>query len=193
MVAGAAQIGPAGTVEAWFESVGDLLGGGVTVMCASAARIASERAKVPLPCRRQIVASFSGFTSRVGPEFILVAATKRKIMRSLVFTVTAAAALWPAGLMTSSDVGAAPLPSATYFRSAADQLNMDEKVVCYGFGWRGWGVYPGWFRPACAGAYGAPAYVVPAPDYLAAPVYPAANRCWVRPGRDGRPGYWASC
>jgi hypothetical protein len=80
----------------------------------------------------------------------------------------------------------------------ADQGAKIEKVVCYGYGWRGWGVYPGWLRPACTGAYAAPGYVVPGPAVAApavvvpvAPVAPAMGRCWVAP--DGRQGYWAAC
>jgi hypothetical protein len=82
----------------------------------------------------------------------------------------------------------------TAVRPASNSLNAVENVACYGFGWRGWGVYPGWFRPACAGAWVAPGYVVAAPVYApVAPVYPAAGRCWIPPGPDGRPGYWAVC
>jgi hypothetical protein len=116
-------------------------------------------------------------------------------MRKFVLAFAGIAAFLPAGLI-SSPLSAAPLPSITAGRSVDDNIEAVEKVVCYGFGWRGWGVYPGWFRPACTGAYLAPDYVVPAPVYApvyTAPVYPAANRCWIPPGPDGRPGYWAAC
>jgi len=93
------------------------------------------------------------------------------------------------GLLTSTPGEAMPL-SVT--RSAAAGIDQIEAVACYGFGWRGWGVYPGWFRPACNGAFAAPPYPAPSPTY-AVPVYPTANRCWVPPAPDGRPGYWAAC
>lgn len=117
-------------------------------------------------------------------------------MRKFILAFARIAALLPAGLMASSPLSAGPLPSQAAIRSVGDNLDAAENVLCYGFGWRGWGVYPGWFRPACTGVYVAPGYVVPAPAYApvyAAPAYLAANRCWIPPGPDGRPGYWAAC
>ncbi len=117
-------------------------------------------------------------------------------MRKFVLAFAATAALLPAGLMASSPASAGPLPPAASVRLVGDSPEVAEKVICYGFGWRGWGVYAGWFRPACTGAWAAPAYVVPAPVYAPAyvgPVHPAANRCWIPPGPDGRPGHWATC
>jgi hypothetical protein len=101
-----------------------------------------------------------------------------------------------AGLMASSPLSAGPLPPAAAVRQVDNNLNVVENVVCYGFGWRGWGIYAGWFLPACTGVWVAPAYVVPAPVYPPAyvpPAEPAANRCWIPPGPDGRPGRWAAC
>jgi hypothetical protein len=107
-------------------------------------------------------------------------------------------ALLPACLMASSPLSAGPLkwtPTAEV-RQVDERLKVAENVVCYGFGWRGWGIYAGWFRPACSGAWVAPAYVVPAPVYAPAyvgSVHPAANPCWIPSGPDGRPGHWAAC
>jgi hypothetical protein len=112
-------------------------------------------------------------------------------MRKLVSALTRLAAILPVVLIVPSSVIAGPLLGAAAVRPAGDGLVV-ENVACYGFGWRGWGIYPGWFRPACA--YVAPGYVVTAPVYApVAPVYPTAGRCWVPPGPDGRPGYWAAC
>ena len=76
----------------------------------------------------------------------------------------------------------------------ADSVRTVKSIACYGFGWRGWGVYPG-LHPAClrvAPAYVAPGYVAAAPVY-AAPAYPVAGRCWIPATPDGRAGYWAAC
>ena len=101
-------------------------------------------------------------------------------------TLALLAAILPAAVSTSPLAGA-PLQAAAAVRSAAGNLGMTEQVACYGFGWRGWGIYPGWY-PACnRPLYAAPVYA--APDY---PV-PAPGRCWVPPTPDGRPGYWATC
>ena len=113
-------------------------------------------------------------------------------MRNRTVRLAAAAAILPASLMASSPLGAAPIaPPAA---AAADHSPPAEKVICYGYGWRGWGVYPGWLRPACTGAYVVPGYVA-APVYppaYAGPAYPP-GRCWVAPSPDGHPGYWAAC
>jgi hypothetical protein len=72
-------------------------------------------------------------------------------------------------------------------RLALEQLAPVKTVACYGFGWRGWGIYPGWY-PACYPV--APVY---APGYVvAAPAYPP-GRCWVSGSPDGRGGYWKAC
>src|SRR6476619_831553 len=57
--------------------------------------------------------------------------------------------------------GAMPSNAGT-MRQAAEQVSDTESVACYGFGWRGWGIYPGWY-PACSRV--APVY---APGYLVA-------------------------
>jgi hypothetical protein len=113
-------------------------------------------------------------------------------MHKFVHAIVRLAALLPPALVASSSVSAWPLPIVAVQRAG---LKAVEDVACFGYGWRGWGVYPGWFRPACTGAYVAPDYVAPAPAYVPAyaPAYPAAGRCWVPPGPDGRPGYWAAC
>jgi hypothetical protein len=115
-------------------------------------------------------------------------------MRKSISTLACLATTLAAILIVPSSIIAGPLLLAGAGR-LADDSSKAEDVACYGFGWRGWGVYPGWFRPACAGAGAAPGYVVPAvPAYApVAPVYPAAGRCWVAPQPDGRPGYWAAC
>jgi hypothetical protein len=115
-------------------------------------------------------------------------------MRNLVLGIAAAAAVLAAA-STPSATYATPLGFAAALRlAAADSVRTIESVACYGFGWRGWGVYPG-LHPAClraAPAYVAPGYVAAAPVY-AAPAYPIAGRCWIPATPDGRPGYWAAC
>jgi hypothetical protein len=114
-------------------------------------------------------------------------------MRNLVLGIAAISAILPAGLMLSSPADAMMFGSAQSIRSAADSVRTIESAACYGFGWRGWGLYPG-LHPAClrvAPAYVAPGYVAGAPVY-AAPAYPAVGRCWVS-APDGRSGYWAAC
>jgi hypothetical protein len=113
-------------------------------------------------------------------------------MRKSISALACLAAILSTILIVPSSIIAGPLPLAAVGRTAAADNVKAEKVACYGFGWRGWGVYPGWFRPACAGAYVTPGYVVPAPVYAPAVVAPAPGRCWVAPP-DGRPGYWAAC
>jgi hypothetical protein len=115
-------------------------------------------------------------------------------MRKSISTLVCLAVTLAAILIVPSSIIAGPLPLAAVGVPAGDVKA--ENAACYGFGWRGWGVYAGWFRPACAGAWVTPGYVVPAPVYapaVVAPAYPAAGRCWVPPGPDGRPGYWAAC
>jgi hypothetical protein len=111
------------------------------------------------------------------------------LVRSIVATIACTA------LMASAC--AMPLGSADTIRSAANEVSPIETVLCYGFGWRGWGWYPGWLRPACNGAYVAPAYVapavVPAAPAYAEPAYPAPRRCWVQTDPDRNLGYWAAC
>jgi hypothetical protein len=116
-------------------------------------------------------------------------------MRKSVSALACLAVILSTVLIVPSAIIAGPLPAATAARPAGDDLTV-EKVLCWGYGWRGWGLYPGWFRPACANAWAAPGYVVPAPAYVpgyVAPAVPAAAPCWVPPGRNGQPGYWAAC
>lgn len=93
-----------------------------------------------------------------------------------------------AAISIGSFTPAAAMPSnPDAMRQAANQVSGTESVACYGFGWRGWGIYPGWY-PACyrvAPVY-APGYVVAAPAYRAGP-------CWVPTSPDGRAGYWKAC
>ena len=113
-------------------------------------------------------------------------------MRKLAFTATVL-------LATAAAAGSAHAMGPNAARSlgaAAATLASAEPVACYGFGWRGWGVYPGWLRPACwGGAYAPPAYVVGAAPVYAAPVYaaPATQRCWVQTDPARNYGYWAAC
>lgn len=83
-------------------------------------------------------------------------------------------------LMASGPHPAAAMTAfgSTGIRSAIETLNPVERVACWRYGWRGWGIYPGCvFRPA---------YVAP-PVVYAAPVYPpAAGRCWIN-------GRWRVC
>jgi hypothetical protein len=109
-------------------------------------------------------------------------------MRKLVLTVAAALPTLAAALLVSPGA-MAMMPGVT------NAVRSIEKVACYGYGWRGWGIYPGWY-PACdrLPVYVTPEYVAPAPVYVApAPAYPAPRRCWVQPGADGRQGYWQAC
>jgi hypothetical protein len=116
---------------------------------------------------------------------------KGKQMRDL-FVRSTAAAIACVALVASLQAHAMSLGSAATMRSAANEASSVETVLCYGFGWRGWGWYPGWFRPACNGAYAAPA-VVPAAPVYAEPAYPAPRRCWVQTDPDRNVGYWAAC
>jgi hypothetical protein len=132
--------------------------------------------------------------------------TKGIQMRYRLLAGTAAMIL-PA-LMRSPSATAMTLGDVSAMRSAIEATTPVEKA-CWGFGWRGWGWYPGWFRPACGGAYVAPvapAYVAPAyvaPAYVApdaayaapAPVPPPAGprKCWVQSDPDRNSGYWAAC
>jgi hypothetical protein len=114
----------------------------------------------------------------------------RKIM------LTAAAALVSAALLPAPHAGAMMLSSTNAIRSAAGATQSIENVVCYGNGWRGPGIYPGWFRPACnpwTQAYVAVPEYVPAAPVYAAPTYPGPRRCWVRTAPDNNSGYWAQC
>jgi hypothetical protein len=116
-------------------------------------------------------------------------------MKGRAFSAAAAAMVCYTGATALLPVHAAPLPSSSTIGPASELSRPAEKVLCYGYGWRGWGYYPGWFRPACSNpgpAYVAPgSVVVPAPAYVAPA--PVAGRCWVPPDTNGRPGYWAPC
>jgi hypothetical protein len=114
-------------------------------------------------------------------------------MKGRTFNAATAALLLYAGAAAPLPALAAPSLSSSAVRSASNLNRPAEKVLCYGYGWRGWGYYPGWFRPACTGpgsVYAAPtAVVVPAPAYVAR----VPGRCWVPADPYGRPGYWARC
>src|SRR6266700_8215587 len=99
-------------------------------------------------------------------------------MRKLALTIATATLLLTA-LAAPGD--AQPTMAGPSIRVATGTLTTIDYVACYGFGWRGWGVYPGWLRPACAGGavYVAPGYVAAAPVYPA-PTYPAPHQCWVQ-------------
>ena len=96
-----------------------------------------------------------------------------------------------AAILIGSFTPAAAMPgNPDAIRPALGQFVQTETVACYGYGWRGWGIYPGWY-PACyrvAPVY-APGYVVAAP---AAPAPPPPGQCWVA-SPDGRGGYWKAC
>lgn len=103
-----------------------------------------------------------------------------------------------AAILAMSSAQAMGPNAARSLGAAAATLAPAESVACYGFGWRGWGVYPGWLRPACWGAaYAPPGYVVgAAPVYaVPAPIYPAPapQRCWVQTDPARNYGYWAAC
>src|ERR1700681_2681342 len=103
-------------------------------------------------------------------------------MRKLALTVAAVLPTFVAASLVSPRA-LATVPGATdAVRPAIDSLEPIEKAACYGYGWRGWGVYPGWY-PACdrLPLYATPEYVAPAPAYVVpTPGYPAPRRCWVQ-------------
>lgn len=61
-------------------------------------------------------------------------------MRTFVHAIARLAAIPPVVLIVLSSASAGPLPVAAAVRPAGDGLNAIENVVCYGYGWRGWGV-----------------------------------------------------
>ena len=91
--------------------------------------------------------------------------------------------------LPASAADAAPMVGAGSIRVAAAAAAPVQTVACARYGWRGWGVYPGCFRPR----YYAPGYVVAAPYYAPPPVYVAPapyigppRRCWIA-------GAWRPC
>ena len=111
------------------------------------------------------------------------------------FVVTSVAAVIASAALSLPPAAAMTLGSAEAIRSTVNDARSIENVICYGYGWRGPGIYPGWFRPACnpiAQAYVAPEYVPAAPIY-AAPAYAGPRRCWVQTAPDRNVGYWAAC
>jgi hypothetical protein len=104
-------------------------------------------------------------------------------MRNLVISLATAATVVT---VNANSVTAMTAISSAEIRSAAEAASPVEKVVCWRYGWRGWGAYAGW----CGLAYAVPAYVAPpvyaAPAYDADPVYSPPRRCWI----DGR---WRTC
>jgi len=98
----------------------------------------------------------------------------RKATSTLVVAATVAAVgMTPAAALISGQ-GAA-------MRSAIEEANPLERVACWRYGWRGWGLYPGCFY---APVYASPVYV--APPVYAAPAYAPPRRCWVD-------GQWRLC
>ncbi|RKE70684.1 hypothetical protein DFP91_2926 [Pseudorhodoplanes sinuspersici] len=67
-------------------------------------------------------------------------------------------------------------------RTAIGERPIVQKVACWRYGWRGWGVYPGCYRPP---VYHPPRVYV-APVYVAPPVYAPPRRCWIN-------GRWRVC
>ena len=57
-----------------------------------------------------------------------------------------------------------------------------QKIACWRYGWRGWGVYPGCYRPRIY----YPPRIQAAPVYVAPPAYAPARRCWIN-------GRWRVC
>jgi hypothetical protein len=120
-------------------------------------------------------------------------------MHTLAVTI-AAAALSLTALTAPGDAQPTIAGAGPSIRVATGALEKIDYVACYGFGWRGWGVYPGWLRPACAGGavyvapgYVAPGYVAAAPVYPApAPAYQTPHQCWVQTDPRGY-GYWGAC
>jgi hypothetical protein len=105
-------------------------------------------------------------------------------MRTFALTLVVALAT---GTLDVAPAAAFTGPDPAGIRSALASTNPVESVACWGYGWRGWGLYPGWF---CGPIYAAPAYVAP-PAY-GAPYYPPTAvdgppaQCWI----DGR---WRRC
>jgi len=89
-------------------------------------------------------------------------------------------------LFAAPAVEAAPLADAAAIGAAAAAASPVQTVACARYGWRGFGVYPGCWRPRVY----APGYVVAAPYYAppvyVAPVVRAPRRCWIS-------GAWRRC
>jgi hypothetical protein len=69
-------------------------------------------------------------------------------------------------------------------RTAIETVNPVESVVaCWGYGWRGWGLYAGCLL---RGIYPAPPPVYPAQVYASAPASAPPGRCWID-------GSWRAC
>ena len=92
-------------------------------------------------------------------------------------------------LIASSAAGAAPMVGAGSIRVDAAAAAPVQTVACARYGWRGFGVYPGCFRPR----YHAPGYVVAAPYYAPPPVYVAPAPYIGPTPRCGIAGAWRPC
>jgi hypothetical protein len=97
------------------------------------------------------------------------------------FTFAVAAAIGATNVMPAAALTAAnPAP----IRLAVEATSRVENVACLRYGWRGYGLYPGWF---CGPYVAPPAYPVYAgPYYAPAPVYTPPPRCWIN-------GRWRVC
>jgi hypothetical protein len=89
----------------------------------------------------------------------------------------------------ASSASAAAISGSASLQSAIESVRPVQTVACWRYGWRGWAVYPGCFRPPY---YVRPPYVVappyyaPGPVYAAPPVYVRPRRCWIN-------GAWRVC
>jgi hypothetical protein len=104
-------------------------------------------------------------------------------MRNFAIALAATAAI---ATVSPAPVAAMTAVDSAGIRSAVEAANPVEKVACWRYGWRGFGLYPGW----CGLIAAAPAYVVPPayapPVYDPTPAYNPSGRCWI----DGR---WRGC
>lgn len=76
-------------------------------------------------------------------------------------------------------VPVAPLGEA---RTSIEGSPIVQRVACWRHGWRGFGVYPGCYRPPVY----YPPHIYAAPVMVAPPVYVPPRRCWIN-------GRWRVC
>ena len=107
-------------------------------------------------------------------------------MRKFALFLVAATMLVPVGLPEAAAMTAV---DSAGLRTAIEAVNpvvvnpVVSVVACWGYGWRGWGLYPGCLL---RGIYPAPPPVYPAPVYAPAPANAPPGRCWID-------GSWRAC
>lgn len=84
-------------------------------------------------------------------------------------------------IVSSPALAVTPAPLGELRTVIGDQP-LVQKVACLRYGWRGWGAYPGCYRPPVY----YPPHIYAAPVYVAPPVYAPPRRCWIN-------GRWRAC